>query len=228
MSEFAMSIILKLAPEVFFRFNMTLMSEQEVFPSGITDQIYSRTGAEALYLVELKRGVAKRRDVVQLLHYVPDVESRYGKKVIPYLVANVVPEDIRLLLDRLAMHFLEIPAHRFREVAEKYSIDLPNSVAQDEIVIRSDCPQSRIRCLIAELENSGEMFVARFGRNLRRELLDSQFAGLSSKMVANLSKWCAPKRKGDRELWVMPRAHEISRLLFGRILSRMRHDSYDG
>lgn len=100
-------------------------------------------------------------------------------------------------------------------------------VIEAEIPVQADHDHDKVDKLVAELLSDGDGWVARLGTNLQKDLDESGHASLSAKTYAQLSRWCHPKRLTAREKWVKPRVHEISRLLFGRVIDRTQHPSYD-
>lgn len=79
---------------------------------------------------------------------------------------------------------------------------------------------------LAEYKQGKEMFVNSFGRNLQTDLQGSDYRFLSIKVYAQLSRWCHPRRCGDREKWAGNIARKISTLLFGKVIDRISHPSY--
>ncbi|MDY0357194.1 MAG: excisionase family DNA-binding protein [Sedimentisphaerales bacterium] len=94
--------------------------------------------------------------------------------------------------------------------------------------ILPDCARDEVDTLVEQLINFNEHFVTSLGNNLRKDLEAYEYKALSEKVYAQLSRWCHPNRKTRRELEVMPIAHQISTLLFGRVINRTRHPSYKG
>jgi len=89
-----------------------------------------------------------------------------------------------------------------------------------------DCDLARVNALIEELIQRKERFVSGLGENLKEDLERREYKTLSFKVYAQLSRWCWPNRDSSRERWVQPRVHELSRLLFGRVIERTSHPSY--
>jgi len=98
---------------------------------------------------------------------------------------------------------------------------------EEDRAVRQDCPRDRVAEIISEFLDYDEGFVSRLGRNLKQDLDASDYAQLSGKTYAQLSRWCHPKRHSSREKWAQPRAQEMSRLLFGEVIGRVKHPSYD-
>jgi excisionase family DNA binding protein len=95
------------------------------------------------------------------------------------------------------------------------------------VAVLPGCPHNKVAEIIDELVHHNNFFVSGLGNNLKDDLEKSQNAYLSAKVYAQLSRWCHPKRNSPRERWVKPKAHELSKLLFGKIIDRTRHPSYD-
>ena len=91
------------------------------------------------------------------------------------------------------------------------------------------CPRDEIDSLITMLlkyKEGKERFVNGLGRNLRRELDQSDYRSLPTKVYAQLSRWCHPRRHTEREKWAGDIARRISICLFGRVIDRTFHPSY--
>lgn len=242
MIEADMERLLRDYPQEFFDEPLRLVSQQESFRSGIADLIFEDSQSD-LVVVELKRGVLQREHVAQVIDYLGDVETRYdGKHVELMVVANIIPPQRRTKLERLGVTFAEIPEARFREVAKKYNVSLAEPSFSsgacsasaygnarqygERIAISRDCSRQEVAALVAELIDYGERFVSGLGRNLKADLENSDFEWVSMRVYAQLSRWCHPNRHSEREQWVIPRAHQISRLLFGSVIDRTAHPSY--
>ncbi len=233
MIEADMERMLRDYPEEFFDEKLEVVSQQEAFRSGITDLIF-QDGQGDLLVVELKRGVLQREHVAQVIDYLGDVESRYvGRNVELMVVANIIPPQRRVKLERVGVSFKEIPECRLREVAAKHGTILSEETqttqkgcSGDRVEVTPDCPRDKTAKLIAELIDYGERFVSGLGRNLKQDLENSDYAWLSTKTRAQLSRWCHPHRHSEREQWVIPRARELSDLLFGEVIDRTAHPSY--
>jgi len=81
-----------------------------------------------------------------------------------------------------------------------------------------------IRELIAESERYGRgSSCVMLPRELERDLERSDFRWLSRGTYVRLSKWCNHDRPNAtrRELFVEPRAREISTILFGTVIDRV-------
>jgi len=96
-----------------------------------------------------------------------------------------------------------------------------------DTTIKSDCNRQKVNSLIQELIDYSERYVTGLGNNLRTDLSD-KYDQLSEKVYAQLSRWCHPKRNSEREIWAKKKAAEISRLLYGKVIDRIRHPSYIG
>ncbi len=233
MIEADMERLVRDYPDEFFEEPLNLLSQQEAFRSGITDLVFEDSQGDIL-VVELKRGVLQREHIAQVIDYLEDVENRYkGKNVELMVVANIIPPQRKTKLERLGVSFKEIPEARFIEVAQKHGVEfaLPTSPANggfvgDRIPVIDECPRATVTSKLMELIDYGERFVSGLGHNLKRALENSDYRWLPTKEYAQLSRWCHPNRHTEREQWVIPRAHEISRALFGRVIDRTPHPSY--
>lgn len=244
MIEADMERMIRDYPDEFFDEPLRLVSQQEAFRSGVTDLIFEDAQGD-LVVVELKRGLLQREHVAQLLDYLGDVEDRYkGKNVELMVVANIIPPQRRTKLERLGVTFKEIPEARFREVAQKYNVSLAEiqeqpraglsgapaekglAIRGERMAVLPNCSRHEAAALITELIGYGERFVSGLGRNLKADLENSDYAWVSTKVYAQLSRWCHPNRNSEREQWVIPRVHKLSQCLFGRVVERTSHPSY--
>ncbi len=89
-----------------------------------------------------------------------------------------------------------------------------------------DCNQDKVNTLIQEFTGKDENFVKGLGENLKADLEKFEYKKLSDKVFCQLSRWCWPHRHSVREQWVQPKAQEISKLLFGKVIKRTKHSSY--
>lgn len=96
----------------------------------------------------------------------------------------------------------------------------------EAVPVLAEYPREAAAAIIDEFKQHEDGFVSGLGKNLEEELQQSQHASMSSKVHAQLSRWCWPKRNTARERWVQPKAQELSRLLFGKVIDRVRHPSY--
>lgn len=97
---------------------------------------------------------------------------------------------------------------------------------QIDTIIMSDCNRQKVNSLIQELVDYNERYVTGLGNNLISDLSEYDFEKLSEKVYAQLSRWCHPKRNSKREIWAKEKAAEISALLYGKVIDRIRHSSY--
>lgn len=244
MIEADMERLIRDYPGEFLEEPLRLVSQQEAFRSGVTDLIFEDAQGD-LVIVELKRGVLQREHVAQLFDYLGDVEDRYkGKHVEVMVVANIIPPQRRTKLERLGVTFKEIPEARFHELAQKYNVSLADyqerptaglsgapagkasALGGERVAVLVSCPRQEAASLITELIDYGERFVSGLGRNLKADLENSDYAWISTKVYAQLSRWCHPNRNSEREQWVIPRVHKLSQCLFGGVIERTSHPSY--
>ena len=97
-----------------------------------------------------------------------------------------------------------------------------------DTTIMSDCNRQKVNSLIQELADYNERYVTGLGNNLIRDLSEYDFGKLSEKVYAQLSRWCHPKRNSEREIWAKQRSAKISKLLYGKVIDRIKHPSYIG
>ena len=97
-----------------------------------------------------------------------------------------------------------------------------------DTTIMSDCNRQKVNSFIQELVDYNERYVTGLGNNLTSDLSEYDFEKLSEKVYAQLSRWCHPKRNSEREIWAKERAAEISKLLYGKVIDRIKHPSYIG
>ena len=100
------------------------------------------------------------------------------------------------------------------------------TLTKERVEIRPDCDRDKVNTIIKEFIDFDEHFVSGLAINLKKDLEKLKYHSLSPKVYAQLSRWCWPKRQSSREKWVQPKAHELSKLLFGKIIERTRHPSY--
>lgn len=99
---------------------------------------------------------------------------------------------------------------------------------QIDTTIMPDCNRQKVNSLIQELVDYNERFVSGLGNNLLTDLSNNEYKQLSDKVYAQLSRWCHPKRNSEREIWAKEKAAEISMLLYGKVIDRIKHSSYVG
>ncbi len=95
--------------------------------------------------------------------------------------------------------------------------------------IKQPIQRKEVDSLIKELleyKEGKECFVNGLGRNLQKDLQKSDYKYLSLKVYAQLSRWCHPRRRGEREKWTSNIARKLSVYLFGRVIDRISHPSY--
>jgi len=112
---------------------------------------------------------------------------------------------------------------KLEEEAKKPDDDIAD---KETFEIVPDCNLARVNALIQELIERKERFVTGLGENLKEDLEQHQYKALSFKVYAQLSRWCWPNRDSSRERWVRPRIHQLSQILFGRVIERVSHPSY--
>lgn len=110
---------------------------------------------------------------------------------------------------------------------EKEGSERTEAKEENVVAVLPDCSRDEISRLTKEFKQNEDSFISRLGRNLEKDLEASGYTYLSPKVFAQLSRWCWPKRQSAREQWAQPRAQELSRLIFGVVIERVRHPSYD-
>ena len=98
--------------------------------------------------------------------------------------------------------------------------------AETGVDILPHCNKEKVDAIVQELIDYNEHFVTGLGTNLKNELNNNNYQRLSYRVYSQLSRWCWPGRNSIREQWVQPKAHELSKLLFGRIIDRTNLPSY--
>jgi excisionase family DNA binding protein len=94
---------------------------------------------------------------------------------------------------------------------------------EKEMEVLPEHPRDKVAEILGQLmlyKDGKEVFVTGLCKNLSEDLNRSAHRSLSWKVYCQLSRWCHPRRWSEREKWVKPRAEEISKLLFGRIIDR--------
>ena len=97
-----------------------------------------------------------------------------------------------------------------------------------DTTVLPNCDRQKVNSLIQELIDYNERYVTGLGNNLISDLSEYDFGKLSEKVYAQLSRWCHPKRNSEREKWAKEKAAEISVLLYGKVIDRIKHPSYIG
>lgn len=97
-----------------------------------------------------------------------------------------------------------------------------------DTTVLPNCDRQKVNSLIQKLVDYNERFVSGLGNNLLTDLSNNEYKQLSDKVYAQLSRWCHPKRNSEREIWAKERAAEISVLLYGKVIDRIKHSSYIG
>jgi len=102
-------------------------------------------------------------------------------------------------------------------------------LSEDNRQIRADCPRRQVNSLIDELigyKNGKERFVNGLGRNLEKDLSESDYSILSPKVFSQVSRWAHPQKHSPRNDWVQEKAQKISMLMFGKVIDRVSFPSY--
>lgn len=103
-----------------------------------------------------------------------------------------------------------------------------NVIEPIDTTVLTNFDRQKVDSLIQELMNYNEKFVSGLGKNLLNDLSKSNYKELSEKVYAQLSRWCHPKRNSEREMFAKEKAAQISVLLYGKVINRIRHSSYIG
>lgn len=101
-------------------------------------------------------------------------------------------------------------------------------MSHDRMAVRPDITQNqraRVDSLIFELTTEYERWKGgasciQLPRELKRDLERTGYGWLSNSTYERLSRWCRTRCWRRREQFVQPRAQQISRLLFGRVIAR--------
>lgn len=244
MAEAGMARLIRDFPEEFFDEPLRLLSQDAASRSGIADLVFEDAQGDVV-IVEVKRGILQREHAAQVSASMSDAQAQFkGRHVERVVVTNVVTPQRRAKLERMGVSVKEIPEARFHEVAQKHGISLAavsgtedslspadasggsKAFRGDRVAVLPGCARQEAASIVAELINYGERFVSGLGRNLGADLERSEYAWISTKVYAQLSRWCHPNRNSEREQWVIPRVHRLSQCLFGRVIERTSHPSY--
>jgi excisionase family DNA binding protein len=99
----------------------------------------------------------------------------------------------------------------------------------DTIEVKETVNREEVEGLLKELieyKSGNERFVNGLGLRLKKELTEYDYKYVSIGAYSRLSKWCWPHRHSEREKWVEPRVHRLSKILFGKVIDRIYHPTY--
>lgn len=110
-------------PDEFFpEQGLKLKGQQVRLGTYSADIVFENSKGETI-IVEIKRGILRREAIGQIIEYYATLKSRKpNRNILLFLVANVIPKEMTVFLkEKLGMEFIEIPASKIREVAEKHT-----------------------------------------------------------------------------------------------------------
>ncbi len=90
----------------------------------------------------------------------------------------------------------------------------------DLIRLSPQFDRTRLNALLATLQATN--CARALEKELRLQLVTAPVKGLAMPTFERLGRWCHPKRWTDREKIVQPIAHQISTVLFGKVIDRIR------
>jgi len=122
MLEREFEILIRSLPKQFLPEDWILIAQQLSLPSGRLDMLYSdKSGAR--HVVELKKGKAPKSSIEQVLNYARDLQSQSKKTtVIPWVIANEIPESTENYAIQRSVKTLEITTEKCFEVMRKEKI----------------------------------------------------------------------------------------------------------
>ena len=122
MLEREFEILIRTLPKIFLPSGWSLIAQQLSLPSGRLDMLYSdKSGTR--HVVELKKGKAPKSSIEQVLNYAKDLRSQNSKTtVIPWVIANEIPEATREFAIRQKVKTLEITTEKCFEIMRKQKI----------------------------------------------------------------------------------------------------------
>jgi len=116
------NLLAKYPNEFFPDYSLKFVGQQVKLGTYYADIVFENPKGE-MVIVEIKRGILRREAIGQIIEYYGMLKQKEpNKNILLYLVANVIPKEMTVFLkEKLGMEFVEIPASKIREVAEKHS-----------------------------------------------------------------------------------------------------------
>lgn len=136
------NLLAKYPNEFFPDHGLRLIGQQVKLGTYYADVVFENPKGEMI-VVEIKRGILRREAIGQIIEYYGMLKQKEpNKNILLYLVANVIPKEMIIFLkEKLGIEFVEIPALKIREVAEKHSYqfldaETPESIRETKEVIQ--------------------------------------------------------------------------------------------
>jgi len=116
------NVLSKYSNEFFPNRNLKLVGQQVKLGTYFADVVFENPKGETV-IIEIKRGLLRREAIGQIIEYYGMLKQKEpNRNILLYLVANVIPKEMTVFLkEKLGIEFVEIPASKIREVAEKHS-----------------------------------------------------------------------------------------------------------
>ena len=116
------NLLAKHSSEFFPEHNLRFIGQQVKLGTYYADVIFENPKGEMI-IVEIKRGILRRESIGQITEYYGMLKQKEpNKNILLYLVANVIPKEMTVFLkEKLGIEFVEIPASKIREIAERHS-----------------------------------------------------------------------------------------------------------
>ncbi len=116
------NLLAKYPNEFFPDYSLRFMGQQVKLGTYYADVVFENPKGE-MVVVEIKRGILRREAIGQIIEYYGMLKQKEpNKNILLYLVANVIPKEMTVFLkEKLGIKFIEIPASKIWEVAERHS-----------------------------------------------------------------------------------------------------------
>ena len=122
MLERAFEILLRTHPKEFLPNDWSLKAQQLNLDSGRLDMLY-KDAKSTLHVVELKKGLAPKKSVDQVLRYAADIRIKIKKTdVVPWVIANEISLSTNTYANSFAVKTLAIPLTKIYQVIKKKNI----------------------------------------------------------------------------------------------------------
>ena len=122
MLEREFEILLRTHPKEFLPNDWLLKAQQLSLDSGRLDMLYT-DAKSTLHIVELKKGLAPKASVDQVLRYAADIRIKIKKTdVVPWIIANEISLSTITYANSFAVKTLAIPLTKIYQVIEKKNI----------------------------------------------------------------------------------------------------------
>lgn len=108
-----------------------------------------------------------------------------------------------------------------KQVTEEAEIRVASP--HDLVPIEQSLDREKLRELLEKLQATGGALT--LAKEVRRQILEDDQSALAVSTYKRLGRWCHPERWSAREKKATPIAEEISTVLYGRIVERLKETS---